>query len=639
MADRKSSPLESPPILTGVLIFIVMVFATVGWFGARPQMAALYGLIRDIQFPYFNDFIPYADRFDMGNLRRGFVPEFTSIYKNAAFYGLFTTLLTLGVMFVAMTRLNRNNIKADVIIKSSHGRSYRDVLERYADIEPSARFFYDYDVLDLPTNMGTARQNYTAMELLFYTGALRGVTLHAKSGQPPELDIDNLALRQWFVSRFGPRNPFYGMPSDRLTTVEEIEAAVDRFGWAEVLVLYPAMLRIYGFHVEDNEDGFKATNKLVERFISETWDEMNQFKKLYGEGITLGFADSIDREERIERHSNKTAQKPKKKSRKKSKSPEDVAAEETKFDAFTSTRSISPYEFLYQMGRDERESNGGFSRPIFRSAVLDAAEMRDFTAKAGKGKMAKPASLQFFGEVLSQYAQEGYLKSVSTARAKLKELLTSHLTQTTKKYPVSTGKDGRTIFAGQIGDKEQQAFNQKAQLRLNEFARTAETVLMRHAFQFGVIGAALNEARRSGILPPNLFRWMRFCDETTALWWFVHNVGMPSSVPENAGLFEHFQIEAAAGTAITEPYVRQALAGVKEEAERYLTKEMIQEIRSVLGNNAVMDATVKQGREAQAVIDKALAATFEDRRVPEEGADKKKGADEAAPVDLDNFFD
>lgn len=635
MAEKRS-PLDYPPVLAAVLVFIVMVFATVGWFGARPQMAALYGLIRDVQLPYFNNFVPLADRFDLSNLERGFVPEFSSIYWNSLFYGAFTTAMTLGVMFIALFRLNKNNIKADVIIKSPHGRTYRDVLQRYADIEPSARFFYDYDVLDLPTNVGTARQNYTAMELLFYTGALRGVTTHQQSGMPPELDIDNRALKHWFVSRFGARNPFYGMPNDRLTTVSDIEAAVDRLGWAEVLVLYPAMLRIYGFHVEDNEDGFKATNKLVERFISDTWTEMNQLKKLYGDGITLGFADETDREERIERHRNKMSSGGKKKPRRRSKATEPEQPESTGLDAFTSTRTISPYEFLFQLGRDERESNGGFARPIYRVASLATEEMRDFTA-AKPAKFTKPKDLQFFGEVLSQYAQAGYLKSVATARTKLKELLCSHLTQTTGSYPVGTGKDGRTIFAKQIGDREQQAFNQKAQLRLNEFARTAETVVMRHAFEFGIVGAALTEARRSGILPPNLFRWMRFCDETTPLWWFVHNTGMPSAVPENAGLFEHFQIEVAAGTALTEPYVRQALAGVKEEAERYLTKEMVQEIRSVLGNNAVMDATVKKGREAQAVIDKVLSATFEERRNPDMPA-KDEGAD-TAPVDLDNFFD
>lgn len=634
MPDKRS-PIDHPPVLAAILVFIVMVFATVGWFGARPQMAALYGVIRNIQLPYFNSFIPYADRFNLSNLERGYIPEFSSIYWNAAFYGAFTTAMTLGVMFIALARLSKNNIKADVIIKSPNGRTYRDILERYADIEPSARFFYDHNVLELPTNIGTARQNYTAMEMLFFSGALRGVSLHNQSGMPPDLDIDNRALKHWFVSRFGPRNPFYGMPNDRLTSVEEIEAAVDSLGWAEVLVLYPAMLRVYGFHVEESEEGFKSTNGLVEQFIADTWKEMNQFKKLYGDGMTLGFADSTDREERIERFRNKAAENAKKKSQKKRKST-DGESEDAGLDAFTSTRTISPYEYLFNLGREERDTNRGFARPIYQVAALDVAELRDFNASK-PGKLKKPKELQFFGEVLSQYAQTGYLKSVSTARSKLKELLCAHLTQSTKKYPVGTGKDGRTIYAKQIGDREQQAFNQKAQLRLNEFARAAEVVLMRHAFEFGIVGAALTEARRSGILPPNMFRWMRFCEETTPLWWFVHNTGMPSAVPENAGLFEHFQIEMAAGTAITEPYVRQSLAGIKEEAERYLTKEMIQEIRSVLGNNAVMDATVKKGREAQSIIDMALGATFDDKRKDQDN-DKKEGA-ETAPVDLDDFFD
>ena len=113
-------------------------------------------------------------------------------------------------------------------------------------------------------------------------------------------------------------------------------------------------------------------------------------------------------------------------------------------------------------------------------------------------------------------------------------------------------------------------------------------------------------------MPPNAFRWMRFCPETETLWWFVHNHGMPSAVPENAGLFEHFQMEVAAGSAITRPYVKEALKGVRAEAERYLTKAMIEEIKAVLGNNAVMDEMVKLGRLEQAARDRDAARNAPD---------------------------
>lgn len=698
MAD-KNSPLESPPILAATLVLIVMVFATVAWFGARPQMAMLYAWIRDIQTLFLlSDYVPYGYQFDQHAIARGYVPEFSAIYKNSFFYGLLTTVMTLGVMVVAMTRLSRNNIKKDVIIGSPYGRTYKDVLERYADIEPSARFFYDYDVLDLPTNMGTARQNYTAMELLFYTGALRGVTLH--SGRENELDIDRDVLKEWFKSRFGGQNPFYGMTNDKLVDVEKIEAAVDKLAWYELLVLYPAMLRIYGFHVEEGEDGFKATNNKVDAFISGTWAEMNRFKKLYGNGITLGFADDVDRAERVERYRNES-----RKGKKGKKGERDsaeaqalavsggvgeivgVATGETK--PFTNTAAISAFRMLYEKGEQERKAafaalsgtdliktdaqavagtinaivegaTGGGTKakrvtPLvaagmargattaragapqlpYRVADLNPEHMQDFTAEK-PGKMEKPEDLLFFGEVLSRYAAEGYLKSVEEARQKLKDLLKSHLTQTTGLYPVGTEKDGTVRFSTYIKDNEQQAFNQKAQRRLNEFALAAEKVLMRHAYSFGVIGAALTEARRSGIMPPNLFRWMRFCEETTPMWWFVHNVGMPSSVPENAGLFEHFQVEQAAGCAIAKPYVDQAITGIKDEAERYLTKEMVDEIREILGRDAVLQAMVKKGRAEQSVIEETIGRFFDQKN---EGGAGAKGDDAPAKDALEDIWD
>ena len=677
MAD-KPSPLESPPVLTLVLIVIVMAFATVGWFGARDVMAALYGLVRSVQLPYFDQFIPYADRFELANLRRGMQPEFASIYLNALYYGLFATVLTLCVMFAALTRLAANDIRPAVQVRSDLGRSYRDVLDRYAVTEPSVRFFADYDVLDLPTNIGSARQNHTAMELLFLTGALRGVVQNTRDGRPAHLDIDDRALGDWFLSRFGPRNPFYGMTNDKLADLEAIRAAVDDLGWAEALILYPAVLRIYGFHVEENKEGFEATNAMVEGVIADTWSELNRLKTIYGDGITLGFADETDRQERIERHRNRgsRAQRPSAVERRAAKEAdrkrknqmvaaerdrataerdidraeaemhvlegaiEDACAEEraklasmigdlvrriekavadrddalARLEALaegggrasTSTRTVSTHEVVHLLGVAEREANSGRPRPMIARASLGEDEMVDLTA-ARPGTPEPPRELQFFGEVLSRYAERGFLKSVVTAREQLKELLTIHLTERTKRYPVRLGPDGRTVFSPRIDDREEQAFNHKAQLRLAEYAKALEGVLMTHAYQFGIVGGALNEARRSGIMPPNCFRWMRFCPETETLWWFVHNLGMPSAVPENAGLFEHFQMEVAAGSAITRPYVREALKGVRAEAERYLTPGMIEEIRSVLGKNAVIDELVKLGRLEQEARDRDAA--------------------------------
>lgn len=579
---RPNTALNSPFVLLPILLLIAMLFATIMWFGARRETAALYGMIRSVQFPFVNRYAPHSQHFEMEPLREGTVPAFYMIYENSLVYGLFFTVLILGLMMLALLRLDKFSILNDITIKSDFGRTHKEVMEKLARTEPSVRFFLDYDVMALPTTEGTARQPMKAIELLLYTNSIKHVLIDPESRKKPDLAINEERLRRWMTDRFGQQNPFISITQRRLLDVAQIKQAVDDLSWYSVLVMYPALYRIHAFYVE--EKGFEAATDEIEAFIEGIWAELNGFKREFKDGIELGFASDADREERNALYKAKRAA-PKKKRRKKDVEPElDIAAS-------TILDNLTELARTFRRGRIDRgemESEG----------LVERSEAGPYPQKKPKA----PEHLLFFGEVLSERGPN--LKSVETARNGLKDILTRHLGQITKTYPVSTDpKTGMVVYASKITSAEQKAFNTKAQERLATGVAAMERVLFNHQYEFSVAGGALDVTRRYGIMPPNLFRWMRFCDETTSFWWFIQNLGMPAAYPENSGHYEHFQAEKAMDVAVEQPHINASIQGIREEAQRYLVPETVAELKTILGKDAIVSDIVNADAVTQVMGD------------------------------------
>lgn len=581
--ERKGHAVNSPFLLIPILLGVAILFATITWFAARREMAALYGMVRSVQFFWVNNFVPYMEHFKMDALREGTVPSFTMIYWNSLVFGLFFTALILLVMILALARLDRFSILRHIRIKSDKGRTYKEVMERMAVTEPSVRFFLDYDIMSLPTTEGTARQPMKADELLLYTNTMRSVQVDQQRKEPPRLEVDDKRLKSWIINRFGARNPFISITKRRLLDTNEIKSAVDNLSWYSVLLLYPALYRIHAFNVEGKK-GYETAQQEVDDFISGVWKEINGFKKEFGDGIELGFSSDADREERDALYRSRRAAKGKKRRGE----GKDVALDgEIIFAAMDGSTSLDNVTELGRWFRRGQIDRGEVSS----GAVVQRSEAGPHPAT----KREKPEHLLFFGEVLSERGP--HLKSVETARAKLKDVLTRHLGAQTSNYPVyADPKDGLVVYAKKITSAEQKAFNTKAQERLANAEQAIERVLFNHQFEFSMVGGALDVARKYGIMPPNLFRWLRFCDETTAFWWFVQNLGMPAAYPENAGHYEHYQAEKAMGLAVEQPHIHSSIAGIKKEAERYLVQDRIDELRTILGKDAVVSTVVKAGQ-------------------------------------------
>lgn len=571
MAEGQKSRGNDSPISVGLMIIgLVCGFATVLWFASRPQVAFLYGYIRGIEFPLINRVIPHAQEFTYDALASGHVPDFFTIYKNSIYYGIFWVFAIFLLLFLAYSRLTEHGIRKHTLVSSPHGLAFEEVMEKYAVTEHHVRFFLDYRVTDLPVHRGSARQPMTAIDLLLYTGAIQHVSIDSKEGGDPKLAVNNSVLRNWFIDKFGPANPFQAYARNSLSQAGAIHQAVDELRWDTVLILYPAIRRIFAFHVEDEDDGYFHERDEAEKFINAVWIELNSFKKIFGDAITLGYADEADRSEREARYAQSCG-KP---------LPENFNS-----DPVTDTQAKSDYRLIYEEGVRERENKDSSRKPS------ENDDLDRFFSKGKPSKKKKPESLLFFGEALAQRGPK--LEVVANARAGLKKILTRHLgaqLDGNEKYPAYMDPKTKTVvYAAKLNTLEEKAFNQKAMMRISRVVEIISEIILNHHYEFSMVGAALDKARETGIMPPNQFRYLRFCEESQSLWWFVQNLGMPSAYPENAAHYEHYQAEKLTGVALSRPYIEAAITGVVQEAEKYLTPDNIRKLMNVLGAGAFVD--------------------------------------------------
>lgn len=575
MAAEKNEPVG---IMTMIAIFLVITScaATAVWFSARAQVALIYGVIRSIELPLFNRFMPFAEYFSIRSLRTGLVPAFEMIYWNSLVYGLIFCGFILILCFVAISRIEKHHVKKFVEIESPIGRSYTEVMQRYAVTCPDVQFFLDYDLVSLSTLYGTGRQPMTALDFLLFTDNLRGISVDYETGAPPSLVIDEKGLRSYFVDRqFGPRNPFLNIPEQMLLKRSQIEKAVDELRWDVAIILYATLWRYQAFFVEADSAGYKSITRKVEAYLDSVWTEINGLKDEFRHGIALGYDSTANRREREERYKIQLSEESKDKK----------ASATAEYQPSLELENISHWARVQRAGQEDRHLRSD-QLPDYVQKYSEPGGWKK--GKGAKAKTKLPEELLFVGEMLTLRGPG--LDVVRQAREGLKEVLTRHLGMETKLYPVRLNEKTKEVeYAPVIADGAEQAFNTQAQQRLNEAAAKMGKIVFGHSWQFGVVGAALENVRESGIMPPNHFRYLRFCKETESMWWFIENVGMPSAFPETAGMFEHFNAERTTGMALQRPFIVSSIEGLRLEAEKYLTNETKDELIKALGDGALFD--------------------------------------------------
>lgn len=191
------------------------------------------------------------------------------------------------------------------------------------------------------------------------------------------------------------------------------------------------------------------------------------------------------------------------------------------------------------------------------------------------------------------------LPTTKKARAGLVDLLTDHLLPLDKRVVLSVrDKNGspRKFSEKAFSDSERVRAKQFF-TRHREVIEAIRRILTRNGYQFGLCATLLTDARRGGILPPNVFLWMRFYDNS--MWSFLRVVGMNVPVPEVAGMFDHFLVEEKYGSPLRSPVLVSAPEAIRQEANKYLTRAA----RDEYGGDKLRETATDKARAVASSID------------------------------------
>lgn len=83
-----------------------------------------------------------------------------------------------------------------------------------------------------------------------------------------------------------------------------------------------------------------------------------------------------------------------------------------------------------------------------------------------------------------------------------------------------------------------------------------------HAYQYTVLIAMFDEAKKAGIMPPNFFLWLR--PTNRVLWLVLNCVRRRTPFAEVSGIYAHFLAEKTAGHRIERPYIMKAVDALEK---------------------------------------------------------------------------
>lgn len=92
--------------------------------------------------------------------------------------------------------------------------------------------------------------------------------------------------------------------------------------------------------------------------------------------------------------------------------------------------------------------------------------------------------------------------------------------------------------------------------------------IRRHAYSYTIIASMLNASRTLGVLASSSFLWLKPMDRT--FWYVINNVGRYAFHVEAAGPMAHWLAERQLESALTMPYLDEAVAGLEQALREYI---------------------------------------------------------------------
>lgn len=565
MASQGNSRSDDNTVLLVLIPFIGGLMAVL-WFAASPFIGFIYKLVRTVESLGIWAVIPGGWGRYFWSVRNGSRYSFESIFFSSVPFNIISALMIAALGWVAYRRVTTQHI--DSHIKSDPPIGYKDLMKKQAPLFPSNEFFLLFPMEEYPIDRGPARYPLTAIEFLASCNAIEGIYADVDAAKPETTGwkIDTQAVTRQLVSVFGPSNPFLDTDfSIASASREEIREKVDALPWHVVSLIYVCLLRIYALsvHVKDDE-AFAQSYWTADEHLKSVWREINKIKKDNMDFITLGFIDADD--EQLKRA---------------------VAAE-----------------------RDQSKT------------LLTLAEALD-----------APVNVTVGDATISQKRGDT-LKTTVIAREGITALLSAHLTvpETTKsvvapkknkkgkpepisllnEYPDSERAElaAKAVAFKDLTDVQKAQVKIKRKLQIDCVRNQLHTLITRNGYVFGLTSTLLTEARKSGVLPPALFRWMRFYDYP--MWSYLRVVGMNTPTAEVAGMFDHAQVEEKAGEPFFKPFITTSPEGIRREASKYITEKVRSQYRSISRQQLAKNATRNAAASIRKLVDQVKSKSTSD---------------------------
>lgn len=128
-------------------------------------------------------------------------------------------------------------------------------------------------------------------------------------------------------------------------------------------------------------------------------------------------------------------------------------------------------------------------------------------------------------------------------------------------------RDGLRVLALSMTKGEGDYSFVDALIKKHQSNEAVQEIFERHAYVVTVMSGMLEKARRSGVMPPAFFIWLR--PRNRALWYALNNVGRRTAFCECAGVQAHFLAEKVAGHRIERPYIGQAVKALERALREY----------------------------------------------------------------------
>lgn len=565
MASQGNSRSDDNTVLL-VLIPFIGGLMSVLWFAASPFIGFIYKLVRTVESLGIWAVIPGGWGRYFWSVRNGSRYSFESIFFSSVPFNIISALMIAALGWVAYRRVTTQHI--DSHIKSDPPIGYKDLMKKQAPLFPSNEFFLLFPMEEYPIDRGPARYPLTAIEFLVSCNAIEGIYADVDAAKPETTGwkIDTQAVTRQLVSVFGPSNPFLDTDfSIASASREEIREKVDALPWHVVSLIYVCLLRIYALsvHIKDDE-AFAQAYWTADEHLKSVWREINKIKKDNMDFITLGFIDADDEQLKravaAERDQSKTLL--------------------TLAEALDAPVNVTVRDATITQKRGDTLKTTVIAREgitALLSAHLTVPETTKSVVAPQKNKKGKPEPISLLNEYPDSERAELAAKAVAF-------------------------KDLTDVQKAQVKIKRK--------LQIDCVRNQLHKLITRNGYVFGLTSTLLTEARKSGVLPPALFRWMRFYDYP--MWSYLRVVGMNTPTAEVAGMFDHAQVEEKAGEPFFKPFITTSPEGIRREASKYITEKVRSQYRSISRQQLAKNATRNAAPSIRKLVDQVKSKSTSD---------------------------